>query len=219
MNAAQKKAFALRMKAARAAKARATKAPKKATKKATKKTARRVPTSPKRAGRVTSKKKAGRRNPDEAAAMYERFHGRGPGRTIEYSEELQYRDNLAELGKLLELRFRLDGVREPVPLFEFGPCQVTCTPDGTNIYFVGGRQAVDLAQIGIDSDKDYVELGECTYVKYLTKKGFHAFEPVEYWHKFGEEDGVRPVLAYDTVNRALFLVGGNYQCKPEGIVN
>lgn len=162
----------------------------------------------------------GRHNPDDMSGsdgMYRTFHGRAPNRTIEYDETLEYRSEFAELGKLLELRFRDGG--NTITLTDFKACQLACTPDGRNLYFVGGNQSVSLEDLGIESDKDYIELGECTYIKYFTRKGFHDFEPVEYWHKLGEEDGIRPVLAYDSINRKLFLLGGNYECKPEGIVN
>ena len=151
--------------------------------------------------------------------MFERFHGRGPSKTVEYAEDVEYRDRLAELGKLLELRVRIPGTRQAVPITSFGGAQVTATPDGKNIYFVGGNQSVSLSDLDIDSDKDYLELGECTYIKYFTRKGFHDFEPVEYFHEFGEENGIRPILAYDSVNRKLFLMGGDYRCEPAGIIN
>jgi hypothetical protein len=164
----------------------------------------------------------GNRNPGddmaEAEAMYEQFHGRPAARIIEHEETHEYRSELAELGKLLFLRIKLPGVGN-AEFEDFGNCQVACTPDGASIYFVGGKQQIDVEGLGIRSDKDYIELGECTMIRYLTKKGFHNFESTDYWHKFGEEDGIRPVLAYDQINQKLFLVGGNYQVRPEGIVN
>lgn len=215
MNAADKKAFAARMKKARAAAAKKrAAAPKRKTKK-TPVTSRGKAT----AGRSQKKKKK-RRNPDDdAAAMYERFHGRAPERIIEHRKPLSYRDEFAELGRLLELRFRMPGEAKPMPLIEFGACQVTCTPDGKNIYLLGGNMKVDLSALGIETEKDYVELGECVYIAYMTRKGFHNFEPTDYQHKFGEENGIRPVLAYDQINKTLFLLGGDYRCRPEGIVN
>jgi hypothetical protein len=222
MTAAEKKAFLARMAAGRkraAAKKRKPAARKAPAKKATKKRAApagRKKTAPKKGKRNT------RRNPDEmseAQRMYEDFHGRPANRTIEHHESHEYRSELAELGKLLELRFKLEGESAPMPLIEFGSTQVTCTPDGTNIYLLGGNQTVDLEAINIETDKDYVELGECTYIRYHTCKGFHDFEPTAYWHKFGEVNGVRPMLAYDAVNKKLFLLGGDYECRPEGIVN
>jgi hypothetical protein len=169
--------------------------------------------------RPNPKKKA-RRNPDSmgpASAMYESFHGREPARIIEHSDNFDYRAELAELGKLLELRIKINGDR--ATLDGFGPCQVACDPDGHNIAFLGGAQTIDLDALGIESDKDLVELGELTYIKYFSKKGFHDFAPIDYTHHFGEVDGIRPILTYDTFNRKLFLIGGNYQVKPEGITN
>lgn len=172
-----------------------------------------------------------RRNPDLSAEeeMYKIFHGRAPEHTIEHDELIEIRSKFAEMGKLLELRFDYDGVTprshgeklsaSEIPLVDFGGAQAVCTADGANIYFLGGNQRVELEHLAIESDKDYVELGPCTYIKYFTKKGFHNFEPVEYWHRFGEEDGVRPVLAYDSLNRKLFLLGGNYRVEAAGIIN
>ncbi len=226
MTAKEKKAFAERMRKARAAKAK-----KKVTRPAPASGKSRVtPRSQKVAAGTSRKKRAagkagrsyvGRRNPDldAEAEMYRIFHGRPPEREIDHEELIEIRSKFAEMGKLIELRFRLDGEREPMPLLDFGACQAVCTADGTNIYFLGGDQKVDLSALAIESDKDLIQLGECTYIKYFTRKGFHNFEPVEYWHRFGEEDGYRPVLAYDSLNRKLFLLGGNYQVKPEGIVN
>lgn len=243
MTAKEKKAFAERMRKARAAKKRRKPVTRPAAKNSGQSRVKRRSQPARGKSRVTarnaagasrkhralarSSRKAGRvyggrkRNPDLDAEeeMYRIFHGRAPERTIDHEELIQIRSKFAELGKLLELRFRLDGERTPMPLIDFGSCQAVCTADGKNIYFLGGNQTVDLAQLAIDSDKDYVELGECTYIKYFTRKGFHDFEPIDYYHEFGEEDGVRPVLAYDQLNRKLFLLGGNYRVEAPGIIN
>jgi hypothetical protein len=179
---------------------------------------------PGKRAKATRKKVAarGRLNPEEmreAEEMFLQFHGRPANRIIEHNERHEYRDELAELGHLLILRFDLDDEYEQ-PLSSFGgKCQVACTPDGHQIYFHGGNMAVDLEALGLPTDKDYIALGECTYIEYLTVKGFHDFEPTRYQHDFGEETGVRPVLMYDAINKVLYLAGGEYQVKPAGIVN
>jgi hypothetical protein len=66
--------------------------------------------------------------------------------------------------------------------------------------------------------KDHVEIGPCVEICYHTKKGFHQFEPIDYYHKFGKPGGVAPVLNYDVLNRRPYLSGGTYHVKPEGIV-
>jgi hypothetical protein len=156
---------------------------------------------------------------EEASQMFEQFHGKRPGRIVEYDQPYNYPDNFAELGKLKELRFDLDQRNKNFPLTNFGACQAVSTPDGSNIYFIGGDQRIDFEALNIASDKDFVELGPATYIMYHTVKGFHDFDPTDYYHSFGEDDGILPVLVYDRLNHTLFLIGGNYRVRPEGIVN
>jgi hypothetical protein len=168
------------------------------------------------------KNKGRRRNADDLAGaerMYETFHQKAPGSIREYEQQVQYAGNLAEMGDLIELRFFLDQANPEFPLTRFGDAKVVCTADGGNIYFIGGDQRIDLEALDIASDKDVIELGPCSYICYHTTKGFHDFAPTKYWHNFGEEDGIYPRLGYDRLNRTLFLIGGNYQVKHEGIVN
>lgn len=169
-------------------------------------------------------KRKRRRNPEDslrgAREMFQQFHGRPPGRIVEYEQQHHYPSKFAEIGlPLKELRFDLDAHNKNFPLSNFGRCQVVTTPDGSNIYFIGGDQRIDFDSLNIASDKDFVELGPATYIVYHTVKGFHDFEPTNYSHRFGEEDGILPVLAYDRQNHTLFLIGGNYRVRPEGIVN
>ena len=168
------------------------------------------------------KNKGRRRNADDLAGaerMYETFHQMAPGSIREYEQQVQYPGNLAEMGDLIELRFFLDKNNPEFPLTRFGDAKVVCTADGGNIYFIGGDQRIDLETLDIASDKDVIELGPCSYICYHTTKGFHDFAPTKYWHNFGEENGIYPRLGYDRLNRTLFLIGGNYQVKHEGIVN
>jgi hypothetical protein len=173
-----------------------------------------------------SRKKAAkgsrRRNSDDMAAAerkYEEFHGRPATRVIDYETTYRYPEHFAEMGKLVELKFHLDKLNPEFSLVKFKGTQAVCTPDGANIYFIGGDQAVDFEALNIASDKDFVELGPCKYICYDTVKGFHDFQQTDYWHLFGEEDNIFPVLVYDRLNKSLFLVGGNYRVRPEGIVN
>lgn len=209
MSAKQKAAFLARMAKGRKAAARKKKParPKKATVK------KRAPKKHRRRRRLNPEQMA------EAVAMYERFHGRAPARISDYEQPFEYRSELAQLGKLIELRFDLDADNEDVPIRNFAGTEVACTPDGENLYLIRGDMTIDLDALDIDSEKDYIELGPCTYISYHTRKGFHDFAPIDYWHRFGEEDGILPVLMYDSINHVLWFAGGNYKVKPEGIVN
>lgn len=166
--------------------------------------------------------KSRRRNSDDMTAAerkYEEFHGRPATRVIDYETAYRYPEHFAEIGKLVELRIELDKLNPEFALVKFKGTQVVCTPDGANIYFIGGDQSVDFDAMNIASDKDFVELGPCKYICYDTVKGFHDFQQTDYWHLFGEEDNIFPMLVYDRLNKSLFLVGGNYRVRPEGIVN
>ncbi len=179
----------------------------------------------KSASKGNPKKKAGRkgrRNSEEmdaAVTKFREFHGKEPGKIVEYSQQHEYPATFAEMGKLKELRIDLDMSNRDFPLEKFGDCQAVCTPDGRNIYFIGGDQSIDFDALDMASDKDFAELGPCTYIVYDTIKGFHDFVRTNYWHRFGEENGVYPTLVYDRLNQTLFLIGGDYQVRPEGIVN
>lgn len=178
---------------------------------------------------ISRRKKTAKKNPRGrkrnseglagAERMYETFHQKKPGHIVEYELPYHYPENFAELGTLRELKVYLDRANPKFPITSFGDCKVVCTPDGSNIYFVGGNQSVNLAELDIPTDKDDVDLGPCVYIEYHTTKGFHEFAPTNYWHLFGEEDNVYPRLNYNRMNKRLYLVGGNYRVKREGIVN
>jgi hypothetical protein len=61
-----------------------------------------------------------------------------------------------------------------------------------------------------------VRLGEIHAITYDTHKGGeHAL-----WeHEFGEDGGAKPDLVMDAENKKLHIVGGDYDVKPEGIVD
>ncbi|HZT36622.1 MAG TPA: hypothetical protein VFA28_01900 [Bryobacteraceae bacterium] len=168
-----------------------------------------------------------RRNPAEdlsgeeaAAALSEAFHGRPAHEARDYVEEVAERQVLTDLGRLIELRVWLDE-DDYIALKPKAGVRVACSPDGGQIYFVGGDQAVELDAIGLEKSlpKDHLALGACDYICYHTSKDFHDFEPVDYEHQFGEETGDLPILNYDVLNKRLFLTGGSYQVKRAGIVN
>jgi len=170
-------------------------------------------------------KKKRRRNSEAteaaaATALTEEFHGRPVRSTREVAERYETPTQLADLGRLVMLLVWLDE-DHPAELRFGGNVRVACTGDGGSLYFVGGDQRLDLAKLGRDGylPKDSVRIGEVETIVYFTSKEFHDFDPVEYQHEFGEEGGELPVLAYDSRNKKLYLVGGSYTVRREGIVN
>jgi hypothetical protein len=168
-------------------------------------------------------KKNGKRNPgEEAAAMYETFHGKPATGFREYTVKRHFHKYLANCGRLLYLDVALFAKKGGLRLKPRG-VSVDTTETGGQLYFnadAASAMEVDLSEFGLaGTTKDFVDLGECFEIAYHTSKDFHDFEPTDYWHKFGEESGVFPTLSYDVRNRRLYLTGGNYQVKREGIVD
>ena len=95
-------------------------------------------------------------------------------------------------------------------------------PDGRQLYFVGGKQELDagmLKTLGCDPAKDLCDLGDCFLIEYFAQKRFDKFEPMTYYHHFGEVTGVQPRLIYRRPQKMLELVGGEYVVKASGIDN
>lgn len=169
--------------------------------------------------------KRGRKNPDgsEAAAaadLFESFHGKPATRTREVAEPREAPTDLADLGRLIQLVVWLDEDNAAELNFS-GNIRTASTGDGGSLYFVGGVQRLDLEALdrAAGLPKDHVVIGPVQSIVYHTTKDFHDFEPVDYIHDFGEETGVLPILNYDTRNERLYLTGGEYQVRREGIVN
>ncbi|MBZ5522252.1 MAG: hypothetical protein LAP21_08420 [Acidobacteriia bacterium] len=161
-----------------------------------------------------------KKNPttSDAAAKFEEFHGRKPETVMDIRTKQNDRRNLTGLGRMMYL-LTADGV--PMKFEDRDKVMLACDPAGNQLYFVGGNQDVTaiLKHAGIDQSKDLIDVGECQFIVYTTDKDFDSFEEKDYQHEFGEETGELPRLMYDRLNRQLFLVGGAYEIKREGIVN
>lgn len=190
---------------------------------------RNIPTTRKTSSQAAGKKTAGRprringRQADEAAALSEAFHGRPARKITEVEEPADGRTTLTDLGRLVALTIRLlEGSRAgaSADLAFTDDVRLCASPDGRGLYLVGGDQTLDLGRLGLGSlRRDYVLIGQAKTITYHTRKAFHNFEQSDYIHKFGEDGGTLPIVGYDTLNGRLFLIGGSYKVKPEGIVN
>ena len=162
---------------------------------------------------------------DQAKAMFSKFHGR-PSTTIEQVKTRQNdRRTLAGLGVLMflltdRIQQWAGGKGVGLQFSESDKVIVASDPQGNQIYFLGGNQDVSsIIPKGVDQHKDFIDLGECSHIIYTTDKDFDNFEEKDYQHEFGEETGERPKLMFDCLNKQLYLIGGAYQVKREGIVN
>lgn len=177
-----------------------------------------------------------RRNPSpsdrsDASALYETFHGSPSDGEFDYVENIEVPDTFAGLGDLVELWvIPINGrSNKSVKITAPDPdrndlhkvVKLASNSEGTQLYFLGGSQDLDLKALGFSGDeiKPHTVVGVLTEITYLTAKKFHRFVPTQYFHKLGEETGVEPMLCYDPVNKQMSIVGGAYRVKDVGIVN
>lgn len=174
--------------------------------------------------------------------MAESFHGREVETITDYEELDNYESELADLGELRELEIVAKGRKSVIALTFDKDCPRLATrADGKQLYFVGGDQELsedvleDLRRKGADElsvhggtlekgDKRILPIGTVHTIAYFADK--HHLEGtkkqrkgVEYEHTFGEENGIKPVLAYDVMNMGMILLGGDYRVEDVGIVN
>lgn len=166
-------------------------------------------------------------NPEAEAATqkYEEFHGL-PSKWIETRHEPEPRNRaLAELGELLEIRVRPDGMTKWGSLDLQGKGVVlSSNAGGTQLFCVGGNQSMTPAQmsmLGADPAKEVLDLGEARYVAYRTRKAFVGGKLASYEHALGEETRVFPRLIYDRRGSKprLTFAGGEYKIEAPGIIN
>jgi hypothetical protein len=163
-----------------------------------------------------------RRNPDTSAEMFEDFHGEPPSTVTEFNETEHYSDDLAKLGTLVELKVRTITGLEAVLGFNGSAPELASTPDGRQLYFLGGDQSLDLDKLkmgGSKWERDFMVIGDLDELTYRTAKGFDHFKLSDYYHKLGEESGYMPTLIYDRLNQRLQVAGGQYHNEKSGINN
>jgi hypothetical protein len=199
-----------------------------------------------RAGRIGPRRNPDLEDNDDKAAAdaaYEEFHGAPSERTkvreVALIDPYNEHPNLWQLGKLISLTVgefierwkgrvgdkpeseHPDAWSEHIEFDINSAPDVAGEPGGTQLFIIGGNQNIDryLGKLRSDPGKDPADLGFVYRIEYLTRKDFHKFAPVDYWHHFGEETGTQPRLIYDKTNHRLQLAGGEYVVKREGIVN
>ena len=171
-------------------------------------------------GKIPHVVKSKRRNPDTSAEMFEDFHGEPPSTVTEFNETEHYSDDLAKLGTLVELKVRTITGLEATLGFNGSAPELASTPDGRQLYFLGGDQSLDLDKLkmgGTKWERDFMVIGDLDELTYRTAKGFDHFKLSDYYHKLGEESGHMPTLIYDRMNQRLQVAGGRYHNEKSGI--
>ncbi len=164
-----------------------------------------------------------RLNPEsEAAQLYEEFHGKPPGETLEIVTDKHVHEWLTQLGLLVELKVATLTNLEATLSFTKDAPNLCSSEDGRQLYIEGGDQALDLQALKMDGDKwlkDSMAIGVVISCVYQTEKGFHNFKLTDYEHGLGEDSGRQPFLLYDPRNRLLSISGGAYRVEEAGIID
>ena len=165
------------------------------------------------------------RNPEEdAAQMYEKFHGKPSTGEVAVEEQVHEHEHLATLGVLINMVVAtLSGFEATIGLPEKEAAKLsfdesTADPDamylatneeGTQLYIVGGDQSLDLSALKMaDFERDDMVVGQLLELTYRTKKKFDAFKLVDYYHELGEETGDLPLLRYEPRSEHLYISAG-----------
>jgi len=153
------------------------------------------------------------RNPsetEEAVRLFESFHGKDPKDIVEKHVSAAMRLDYATLGDLVKLRIK-SPLGELYELdFEGEGVKLASSPDGKQLYCIGGRQNIEKCLDADSLQKDFIDLGHCVRVEYLARKIHANYEPVVYYHKMGEKTGDQPTLIYDKLRKQIFFTGGAY---------
>jgi hypothetical protein len=172
-----------------------------------------------------------KRNPEGSSAaseLYEQFHGEPSDGVTVYKERIEIPEDFVELGDLVELKVAtLHGkdvtITAPDPdrydVHEI--VKLASSPDGKQLYFIGGDESLQLDKLGFKGDevKPHMVIGVLYELTYRTRKGFDKFKLTDYYHATGEDTDNQPMLNYDEVNNLMSVVGGEYRVKDVGIVN
>jgi hypothetical protein len=160
---------------------------------------------------------------DKAVRVFQTFQGRDPAAIIEKHVSDKMREDYAALGKLDYLLVEnCDGEKVKID-FEGDGVLLASSPDATQLYCIGGNQNLEpcLGKFTDDPSKDLLDLGQILEVEYLARKAQGKFEPVKYFHQFGEErrGSELPRAIYDKLRKQVFFAGGEYKIEQPGIIN
>ena len=146
---------------------------------------------------------------------------------------------VAKLARLNYLKIKNPAIQGGMIRFSVGQRpQLLSHPGGRQYYIAGGNQKLDgipamrrnpetitlpaLRRAGVEelyAMGRFIPLGEVTEIGYFERKKVEDFRPTPYFHHFGEENGKRPILVYDSSNKQIHRVGGDYRTLWSGINN
>jgi hypothetical protein len=168
--------------------------------------------------RANQRRRRRDRNPDEteqAVRLFESFHGKDAKSIVAKQVSAEIRKDYTALGDLVYLKVKTPIGGHATFNFEGDGVKLASAPTGTQLYCIGGRQNLLPLLDSESAQKDFIDLGECLEVSYLARKIHSNYEPVEWFHKFGEKGGIKPQLMFDKLKKQIFFIGGEYFIDPK----
>jgi hypothetical protein len=169
-----------------------------------------IKANPKRSG---PRRRRADRNPSEtkqAVRLFQGFHGHDPKEISAQHVSAAVRLDYTALGDMKYLIVETPLGKEATFTFEGDGVKLASSPDGKQLYCIGGNQNILPLLEEHSAEKDFIDLGDCLEVAYLARKVHGEFRPIEYFHEFGELNGALPRLMFDKVRKQLFFIGGDY---------
>jgi hypothetical protein len=173
----------------------------------------------KAAKKAAAKKANPKHASPKARKVYAMFHGTKPRKKTIYKAtraRLPGKD-FAKIGDLISLT--VGNHKVSFEKDKVAPIVVT-DAKAQKLFLLGGNQNLSaLKPVNMAPPGGLHDMGELSQIEYYSRKKFDDFRPTIYFHDLGEENGVRPRLMYDPKARQMYIAGGDYKIKAEGIVN
>lgn len=164
----------------------------------------------------------------QAERIAKLFHGTAVRGEIIVKETMREQEHewYVSIGPLVKLKGRTLLKRPFTLKFSLKPealVHLFCSPDGKQFYLRGGDQEIDLGILGMgpgtDWFRDQMVIGQGKEITYRDRKKFHRFQLTDYYHKLGEETKVKPWVTFDTLNKKLGILGGQYRVETKELVD
>lgn len=163
--------------------------------------------------RATQRRRRADRNPSEtkqAVRLFQGFHGHDPKEIAEKHVSAAVRLDYTALGDLKYLVVETPLGKEATFTFDGDGVKLASSPDGKQLYCIGGNQNILPLLEERSTEKDFIDLGDGLEVAYLARKVHGEFRPIEYFHEFGELNGAHPRVMFDKMRKQIFFIGGDY---------
>ena len=150
-----------------------------------------------RAGKKAGKQKRG--NPGTLAQgekLYQSFHGKSPAEVQDMAIKTEVQRDYVALGDLSQARFIQEDGREWSVNFSRDGVKLAASPDGKQLYLIGGDQDIlpILKDQGFDTSKDLIAFGRWFCVYYIAAKSQTNFEITEWEHYLGCVDEINALM-------------------------